>query len=55
MNPNTLFYEPSGRINPVGLTAAYISGLLVASLLAYLYTLIDSKPDQGKTRVTVDE
>lgn len=40
MNPNTLFYEPSGRINPVGLTAAYISGLLVASLLAYLYTLI---------------
>lgn len=40
MNPNTLFYEPSGRINPIGLAAAYIAGLLITSLLAYLYTLI---------------
>lgn len=40
MNPHALFYEPSGRIHPIGLAAAYLAGLLVTSLLGYLYTLI---------------
>lgn len=40
MNPHVLFYEPSGRIHPIGLAAAYLVGLLVTSLLGYLYTLI---------------